>query len=77
MVTMHCKLIPEHAPPQPVNTDPADGIAVSVTGVPLASFSVHVPVTFSLLIAQLMAGEAEELDVTVPMPEPVSDTVSA
>jgi hypothetical protein len=76
VVTMHCALVPEQAPPQAVNTDPADGVAVSVTVAPLVSFSEHCPVTFSLLIAQLIAGEAEEFDVTVPMPEPVSDTVS-
>jgi hypothetical protein len=76
MVTMHWVLVPEHAPPQLVNTDPADGVAVSVTGVPLASLSEHCPETFSLLTAQLIAGEAEEFDVTVPMPDPVADTVS-
>ena len=46
MVTVQVGLVPEHAPPQPVNVEPADGIAVSITWVPLGSFSEHVPVTF-------------------------------
>jgi hypothetical protein len=76
MGTMHCALVPEHAPLQPVNVDPESALAVSVTWVALGSLSEHVPVTLPPLIAQLIAGEAKEFDVTEPLPEPVSDTVS-
>jgi len=78
MVTAHVRLVPEHAPPpQPENVEPPKGAAVSVTSVPLASLSEHVPVTFPPLIAQLIGGIAEEFDVTIPLPEPVSVTCSA
>jgi hypothetical protein len=78
MVTLQVALVPElaHAPPHPVNDDPAAGVAVSVTEVPVESFSEQVPVTLPLRIAQLIAGEAEEFDVTEPAPAPSSVTVS-
>jgi hypothetical protein len=78
MVTLQVALVPEpaHAPPHPVNVEPAAGVAVSVTEAPVESFSEQVPVTLPLIIAQLIAGEAEEFDVTEPAPDPSSVTVS-
>jgi hypothetical protein len=35
IVTVHVGFVPEHAPPQPRNVDPAAGLADSVTEVPL------------------------------------------
>jgi hypothetical protein len=75
-LTVHIALVPEHGLPQPVNADPGYAFAVSVTCVPLGSLSEHVPVTIPPLIAQLIAGIAEEFDFTVPLPEPVSVRVN-
>jgi hypothetical protein len=58
--------LPLHAPPQPVNVEPPAALAVSVTGVPLLKLFEHVE-------PQLMP---VGLDVTVPLPVPVLDTVS-
>jgi hypothetical protein len=78
VVRRHVVLAPSLAqsPPQPAKIEFPVGFAVSVTRVPLGSLSEHVPVTLPLLIAQLIAGEAEEFDVTVPAPVPTSVTVS-
>src|SRR5438552_12677995 len=60
--------VPEHPPPlQPVKVDPAAGVAVSVTAVPLAKLAVQVAPHV------MPAGEL----VTVPLPVPTSLTVSA
>jgi hypothetical protein len=54
------------SPLQPPNVEPLAGAAVSVTTVPLAYTSLQSP-------PQLMPGG---LDVTVPLPVPVTDTFS-
>src|SRR5207247_6746272 len=57
---------PEHPPPlQPVKVEPAAGVAVSVTAVPLAKLAVHVAPQV------IPAGEL----VTVPLPVPAGVTV--
>jgi hypothetical protein len=62
-VTAHVPM-PVQAPDQPANVAPELGVAVSVTGVPLAKLALHV-------VPQLMP---EGLLVTVP--GPVLSTVS-
>ena len=59
--------VPEHEPLHPVNTDPAAGVAVSVTEVPLSR------------VAEQAAPQSmpPTLDVTVPAPEPAFATESA
>ena len=65
-VTVHVP-VPVQAPPQPLNTDPAAAAAVRVTLVPETKVAEHVA-------PQLIpAGEL----VTVPVPLPCSETVSA
>src|SRR5204862_7070659 len=66
-VTTHVP-VPEHPPPrQPVKVEPAAGVAVSVTAVPLEKLAEQVA-------PQLIpAGEL----VTVPLPVPALLTVSA
>jgi len=65
MVTLQAP-VPEQAPDQPVNAEPEVGVAVSVTAVPLAKLAEHVP------------GQAipAGVDVIVPLPVPLVDTVS-
>jgi hypothetical protein len=64
-VTVQEAVVPEQAPPQPANVEPAAAAAVSVTGVPTASDSLQSP-------PQAMpAGE-----LTVPAPVPFLVTVS-
>jgi hypothetical protein len=59
--------VPEHPPPvQPANVEPELGVAVSVTAVPLAKLALQA-------CPQLMP---EGLLVTVPVPVPLSCTVS-
>lgn len=65
IVTAHAP-VPVHAPLQPVNVEPAVGVSVMVTTVPLAKFAVHVP--GQLIPAGLL--------VTVPVPFPAGVTVS-
>ena len=61
-------LVPAQPPPlQPVNVEPAAGVAVSVTAVPLGNAAEHV------VPQEIPAGEL----VTVPVPAPVVLTVSA
>jgi hypothetical protein len=55
-----------HAPDQRANVEPAPGVAVSVTSVPLANVALHV-------VPQLMP---EGLLVTAPVPVPPLWTVS-
>lgn len=65
MVTEHAP-VPEQAPLQPVNADPAAAVAARLTTAPELNEAPQVA-------PQLMpAGE----DVTVPVPVPVLDTVS-
>ncbi len=52
--------VPEHAPDQPANFEPADGVAVNVTFVPSRKDCEHVE-------PQLMPGV---LEATVPEPVP-------
>src|SRR5436309_6019989 len=60
--------VPEHPPPlQPVKVEPAAGVAVSVTAVPLAQLAAQVA-------PQVMPAGGL---VTVPLPVPTSLTVSA
>jgi hypothetical protein len=60
--------VPEHPPPlQPVKVEPAAGVAVNVTAVPLAKLAEQV--TPQLIPAGLL--------VTVPVPAPALETVSA
>jgi hypothetical protein len=74
MVNWHVGLVPAlaQAPPQPINSVPADGVAVSVTDVPDAKLAEHVePVwngTWQLIAA--------ELSVTIAVPEPEAVTES-
>src|SRR5438034_679532 len=66
-VIMH-EPVPEHPPPlQPVKVEPAAGVAVSVTTVPLAKLAVHVAPQV------IPTGEL----VTVPLPVPALLTVRA
>jgi hypothetical protein len=58
--------VPLQAPDQLANVDPVPGVAVSVTGVPMAKLALHV-------VPQLMP---EGLLVMVPVPVPASTTVS-
>jgi hypothetical protein len=59
--------VPEQPPPfQPVKVEPAAGVAVRVTAVPLANAAEHV-------VPQAMP---TGLLVTVPLPAPVLDTVN-
>jgi hypothetical protein len=64
IVTMHW-LVPLHAPLHPVNTDPPAAVAVSVTGVPLGKFAMHVA-------PQLITAGAL---VTVPLPVTLTESV--
>lgn len=57
--------VPLHAPLQPENTDPLDGVAVNVTLLATYSDAVQVPVVQEI---------PPLLDVTVPLPEPLSVT---
>ncbi len=60
MVTLHAP-VPEHAPPQPLNTDPEAGAAAKLTTVPELYWKEHAA-------PQLIpAGEL----VTVPLPVPI------
>ena len=58
--------VPVHAPDHPANTEPVPGVAVSVTGVPLANVALHA-------VPQLMP---DGLLVTVPVPVPLLCSVS-
>ena len=59
--------VPLHPPPlQPVKVEPPEGVAVSVTLVPLVKLALHV-------LPQLIPAG---LLVTVPLPVPFSVTVS-
>ena len=61
-------LVPVQPPPlQPVNVEPAAGVAVRVTAVPLGNVAEHV------VPQEMPAGEL----VTVPLPAPALLTVSA
>jgi hypothetical protein len=60
--TVHVVAVPEHEPAHPVNTEPAAGLAVSVTEVPCAMLAVQ-----GVELVQLMP---PTLDVTVPAPVP-------
>ena len=42
IVTVHVDAEPEHAPLQPLNDQPASGVAVSVTTVPSVKVALHV-----------------------------------
>jgi hypothetical protein len=63
--------VPAQSPDQPVNTDVLFGVAVSVSIVPLAMLAAQMPE----LPAQLMIPAGVE--VVVPPPAPVCETVSA
>jgi hypothetical protein len=58
--------VPVHAPDHPANMEPVPGVAVSVTGVPLAKVAIHA-------VPQLMP---DGLLVTVPVPVPLLCSVS-
>ena len=64
-VTVHVP-VPAQPPLQPVNVEPAAGVAVKVTAVPLANAAEHV------VPQEIPLGEL----VTVPVPVPVLLTVS-
>jgi len=64
-VTTHAP-VPVHAPDQPVNTEPAAGVGVSVTAVPLSKGATQVPGQ------DTPAG----VEATVPLPLPEVVTVS-
>jgi hypothetical protein len=63
-VTTH-DVVPLHAPDQPLNVDPAVGVAVRVTAVPLEKLALHV-------VPQLMPAG---LLVTEPVPVPARVTL--
>jgi hypothetical protein len=65
METVHVP-VPEHAPPQPANVEPLEGVAVSVTDVPWSNVALQAE-------PQLIPAG---LDVTVPVPDPASVTAS-
>ena len=54
--------VPEHAPAQPANVLPLEGVSVSVTTVPLGKFALQ------LVVQLIPAG----LLVTVPVPVPAA-----
>jgi hypothetical protein len=58
--------VPPHEPLQPTNVEPAAGVAVSVTVVPLLKFALHVGLQL-IPLGTL---------VTVPVPVPFVETVS-
>src|SRR5688572_1411106 len=60
---------PEHAPLQPAKTEPAAGVADSVTNVPASYIAAQVK-------PQLIEGEAGIADATVPAPLPALTTLS-
>lgn len=60
-------LVPLHAPDQPVNVDPALGVAVRVTVVPLLKVAVHV------VVGQLIPAGVL---LTVPVPVPPNVTAT-
>ena len=62
--------LPEHPPPlHPAKTEPAPALADNATIVPCGKLALHVE-------PQLIA-EDGEFESTVPLPDPVLDTVSA
>lgn len=63
--TLHVP-VPLQPPDQPENDEPAAGVAVSVTAVPVAKFAVHV-------LPQLIP---DGLLLIVPLPEPPAETVN-
>ena len=63
-VTAHVP-VPLHAPLQPANLEPEEGVAVNVTAAPLLKAALHVD-------PQLMA---EGVEVTAPEPRPRFFTV--
>jgi hypothetical protein len=66
MVTMHVVFAPEQSPDHPLNAEPPDAVAVSVTSVPAEYVALHVA-------PQLMPPTFE---VTVPVPDPIVPTSS-
>ena len=64
-VRLQVVVVPEHPPDQPAKTLPDAGVAVSVTAVPNGKLAEHVD-------PQLIPAG---VDVTVPEPVPVRDTV--
>jgi hypothetical protein len=65
--------VPEQAPLQPANTDPAVGDAVKVTGLDvLIAVLVHVPDVVPAVEVQL----TPPVPVTVPLPVPAASTVT-
>ena len=60
IVTVQVVAAPPHAPVQPAKVEPAAGVAVRVTDVPLVKLAVQDA-------AQAMPDDA---DVTVPVPDP-------
>src|SRR4051812_28272274 len=56
--------VPLHAPLQPVNTEPGDGVAVSTSDAPDGRLVVHVP------------GQSRSDATTRPLPLPPSATVT-
>jgi hypothetical protein len=61
--------VPAQSPPQPANTQPLAGVAVSVTLVPNPNVALHVSDAALLVIVQLTPAGA---DVTLPDPVPVT-----
>jgi len=66
--------VPPHAPLQPVNAFPDDGVATSVTTVPDTYVPAHVPLVVPAVLVQLIAGLAPWL-ATLPFPAPAPSTV--
>ncbi len=64
IVIVQVRVVPLHAPPQPVNTEPLSGDAVSVTPAP------------TLVVAVQDAPQAMPTPVTLPLPVPALLTVS-
>ena len=66
IVTAQVVLVPEQSPDQPLNAEPPEGVAVSVTSVPSAYVALQVA-------PQLMPPTFE---VTAPVPDPLVPTSS-
>ncbi len=73
--TLHVVPVPLHPPPlQPPNVDPLPGASDIFTTVPFGKLAAHVPVTTPVVLLHVKV--EDEVNVTDPVPVPLSTTVS-